>query len=208
MQTPVPSDVLLVAVAYNHEEIGSQSTAGADSTMLRDFLDALVPSLLAKDVHASNAKDASNAVDSVETRKCMLRDMYHRSFVLSCDAAHAVHPNYADKHQAQHKPYMGEGVVIKVNANQRYATTPASLGFARYVAHQSSKCLQEMVVRNDSPCGSTVGPMTAASTGIDTLDCGVPLWAMHSIREICAWKDIEHLIEFGADVVKHISARV
>lgn len=179
VQTAPPDNTLVVAIAFNHEEVGSQTSAGADSTMLHEFLDILMHEGLEK--------------PSLLQRRAILT----RSVVLSCDAAHAVHPNYAEKHQAQHKPHLGEGVVVKVNANQRYATTPALLGFARNHARMQSVKTQEVVVRNDSPCGSTVGPMTAASTGIATLDCGVPLWAMHSIRETCTWSDVESLVGFA-----------
>lgn len=92
-----------------------------------------------------------------------------RSLLVSADMAHALHPNYMEKHEENHRPAMNKGVVIKHNANQRYATTAVSTVIIKEIARRKNIPLQEFVVRNDSPCGSTIGPMLSASLGIRTI---------------------------------------
>ncbi|CAE8719018.1 unnamed protein product, partial [Polarella glacialis] len=116
-----------------------------------------------------------------------------RSFFLSTDCAHGVHPNYASKHQAEHRPDFHKGIVIKTNANQRYATTPLTAALFREVCKRAEVPVQDFVVRNDSPCGSTIGPIISAKTGVRTIDIGAPQWGMHSCRETCASSDAMHL---------------
>jgi len=98
----------------------------------------------------------------------------HRSFILSADMAHAVHPNYSEKHQPQHLPKIHEGIVIKINANQRYMTDTVGSSVLKVMANKVEVPLQEFIVRNDSLCGSTIGPMMAAKAGIKTIDIGAP----------------------------------
>ena len=117
-----------------------------------------------------------------------------KSLLISADMAHAVHPNYSEKHEDLHRPRMNQGVVIKQNANQRYATTSITMHVLRQCAEIANVPLQEFVVRNDSPCGSTIGPMLSAKLGLRTIDVGNPQLAMHSIRETCGTKDIESAI--------------
>eukprot|EP00918_Siedleckia_nematoides_P053803 GHVU01117578.1.p1 GENE.GHVU01117578.1~~GHVU01117578.1.p1 ORF type:complete len:181 (+),score=7.47 GHVU01117578.1:211-753(+) len=116
-----------------------------------------------------------------------------RSFCLSVDMAHAVHPNYKEKHQTENKPLLHKGIVIKENCNQRYASNAVSIAMLRTIATNAGVPVQNFVVRNDSPCGSTVGPTLSSSLGVRVIDIGVPQWAMHSIRETCGVTDIEHL---------------
>ena len=109
--------------------------------------------------------------------------------------AHAIHPNYPEKHEEMHRPLINHGVVIKQNANQRYATTSITTLILRQLALKRNVPLQEFVVRNDSPCGSTIGPMLSSKLGMRTVDVGCPQWSMHSIRETCGVKDVDFAID-------------
>ena len=114
----------------------------------------------------------------------------HKSFLLSADMAHAVHPNYSEKHQSQHQPQLQKGIVVKINANQRYMTDCVGSSVLKVLALRADVPIQEFIVRNDSMCGSTIGPMMAAKAGIKTIDIGAPQLAMHSIRETCGVVDL------------------
>ena len=157
-------------VATDHEEVGSASTVGAQGPMLMDALTALTP-----------------APQSNQTLR-------NQSWMLSVDNAHAVHPNYADKHDDQHSPHLGGGPVIKINRNQRYATDSEGAARLRLLAERAEVDVQAFVMRADLACGSTIGPITATETGIPTTDLGVPTLAMHSIRELACVQDIPQLI--------------
>ena len=157
-------------VATDHEEVGSASTVGAQGPMLMDALTALTPA------------PQSNQ---------MLRN---QSWMLSVDNAHAVHPNYAEKHDDQHSPHLGGGPVIKINRNQRYATDSEGAARLRLLAERAGVDVQAFVMRADLACGSTIGPITATETGIPTTDLGVPTLGMHSIRELACVQDIPQLI--------------
>jgi aspartyl aminopeptidase len=157
-------------VATDHEEVGSASTIGAQGPMLMDALTALAPDpLLNQQVRAE-------------------------SWMLSVDNAHAVHPNYADKHDEHHSPKLGAGAVIKVNRNQRYATDSEGAARLRLLAEREGVGIQTFVTRADLACGSTIGPITATETGIATTDLGVPTLGMHSIRELACAADVPQLI--------------
>ena len=115
-------------------------------------------------------------------------DMYEatiqKSFVLSSDQAHALHPNYASKHEKNHQPQMNGGMVIKRNSNQRYATNAVTGMIIREIARRANlKPVQEFIVRQDCGCGSTIGPLISTATGIRSIDMGCPQLSMHSIRE-------------------------
>jgi aspartyl aminopeptidase len=163
-----PARVPLI-VLFDHEEIGSQSERGAMSTLL--------PSVLERIVLAGEGT----------------RDDYWRALagtvIASGDMAHATHPNYPDRHEPQHQVAINGGPVLKVNTNLRYATD--AVGAAAFIAacEQAGVPVQQFVVRSDLPCGSTVGPMTAALTGATTVDFGAPMLSMHSARELCGAKD-------------------
>jgi aspartyl aminopeptidase len=160
-----------VLVCTDHEEVGSASVAGAQGPMLNQFLEIIQP-------------DPSAA-----------RDMRDRSWMLSVDNAHGIHPNFADRHDENHGPLLNAGPVIKINRNQRYATSGEGAGFVRLLAERLGVPVQSFVVRADMACGSTIGPITATETGIPTIDIGLPTWSMHSIRETAGAQDPGHLIQ-------------
>lgn len=111
--------------------------------------------------------------------------------LVSADMAHGVHPNYMDKHEEHHLPELQKGLVIKHNANQRYATSGVTAFLFKEVANMHNLPTQEFVVRNDMGCGSTIGPILASGVGIRTVDCGIAQLSMHSVREICGKEDID-----------------
>ncbi|MGH3384729.1 MAG: M18 family aminopeptidase [Nocardioidaceae bacterium] len=158
-----------VLVLFDHEEIGSMSERGAFSTLL--------PAVLERVVRAAGGD----------------RDHYLRalagSVVASGDMGHATHPNYADRHEPEHQIAINAGPVLKINAKGRYATD--GLGAAAFAAacEQAAVPMQRFVNRTDLPCGSTVGPTTAALTGATTVDFGAPALSMHSAREMCGARD-------------------
>jgi aspartyl aminopeptidase len=163
------SNIRMVCL-FDNEEIGSQSTRGAASSMLLATLER---------ISGKASVDAAIA----------------NSFLISADMAHALHPNYPEKHESNHRPAMHKGLVIKANANQRYATTGITAFVLRQIAKNHDIPVQDFVVRNDVGCGSTVGPILSAKTGMRTVDVGAPQFAMHSVREMCASADIKHSVD-------------
>ena len=154
-----------VLVCNDHEEIGSQSAAGAQGPMLRSVISRLLV----------NEKEFTRTID--------------RSMMISVDNAHGVHPNFSDRHDANHGPLLNGGPVIKINANQRYATNSETSSLFRHWCESADEPVQAFVVRTDMGCGSTIGPITASEIGVQTLDIGVPTFAMHSIRELAGSSD-------------------
>lgn len=135
-------------ILYDHEEVGSTSAVGAASPILQEAVKCISDALM-KGVSASS-------VD-----RCV-----QRSFVLSSDQAHAIHPNYAAKHEKNHQPKLNHGMVIKRNSNQRYATNVVTGVIMREIARKAGlKPIQEFIVRQDCGCGSTIGPAISAATG-------------------------------------------
>ncbi|KAJ1912059.1 hypothetical protein IWQ60_009839 [Tieghemiomyces parasiticus] len=185
------SQIRLVAL-FDNEEIGSQSAYGADSALLESTLRRLQSyhSFAGSDLRPLAADDPDYLPDALAFEQSI-----HRSFLISADMAHAVHPNYVDRHEARHRPVMHNGIVIKVNANQRYATTAPTSLVLKVLADKHRVRLQEFVVRNDSPCGSTIGPILSAKLGLRTVDVGCPQLAMHSIREMAGADDVGHAIQ-------------
>jgi len=114
--------------------------------------------------------------------------------LLSVDNAHAVHPNFSDRHDLGHGPLLNQGPVIKINRNQRYATSGVGAALIRLIAERVDVPLQSFVMRSDMACGSTIGPITATETGIKTIDIGVPTLAMHSVRELAGARDVGYLV--------------
>jgi aspartyl aminopeptidase len=145
---------------FDHEEVGSESRTGAGGTVLEDVL----------------ARMGDGAPDS-------LRQSVARSWMLSADMAHAHHPAHPDCYDALHALKLNGGVALKMNANQRYATSAIGEAFVTRLAAEARTPLQKYVHRADLACGSTVGPICSARLGIRTIDVGCPMWAMHSCRE-------------------------
>lgn len=134
------------------------------------------------------------SIDEASTDR--LYATYQRSLFISADMAHSVHPNYVSKHQELHRVNLNKGVVLKINANNRYTTNALSGAMIRVIAKQAGVPLQEFIVRQDSPCGSTIGPMLSSKIGIKAIDVGVAQLSMHSIREICGAIDSFYYKEF------------
>jgi aspartyl aminopeptidase len=160
-----------VLVCTDHEEVGSSSACGAAGPLLEQVLQRLLPV-------------GDGFVRTLQ-----------KSLLVSVDNAHGIHPNYPDKHDENHGPKLNAGPVIKVNSNQRYATSSETAGFFRHLCLAEEVPVQSFVVRSDMGCGSTIGPITASQLGVRTVDIGVPTFAMHSIRELAGSHDLAHLVK-------------
>lgn len=163
-------DTTSVITLFDHEEIGSRTTRGAAGSMTRDILRRLAGDDLAL------ARAAS------------------RSMMVSADMAHGVHPNYADKHEPQHRPMLNGGPVIKSHADWKYATEAESAAAFRGLCEDHGVPVQNFVTRSDLACGSTIGPIVASSLGMRTVDVGNAMWSMHSIREMAGSRDQPHMV--------------
>ncbi|MFZ9722129.1 MAG: M18 family aminopeptidase [Ilumatobacteraceae bacterium] len=168
-----------VCALFDHEEVGSSSTTGAAGPLLEQVLERIAHAL---------GKTRSEYLMMLPASAC-----------LSCDNAHAVHPNYPDRHDARHAPLINRGLALKVNSNQRYASSTASTVAFLNACERARIEHQVFASRNNMPCGSTIGPITATRLGIDTVDVGVPQLSMHSAREVCGVSD-------ALDLPKLISA--
>ncbi|KAI0481015.1 peptidase [Xylariaceae sp. FL0804] len=199
------SSIRLVS-CFDHEEIGSTSAQGADSDLLPAVVRRL--SVLAGGRHGESASDKSwehvSSDPDVDPTTTFEQTMA-ASFLVSADMAHSVHPNYTGKYESNHQPEMNKGTVIKINANQRYATNSPGIVLMQEVARRAGVPLQLFVVRNDSPCGSTIGPMLSAQMGVRTLDLGNPQLSMHSIRETGGTYDVDHAIKLFESYFSHYS---
>ena len=173
-------DTSAMLICTDHEEVGSASACGAGGPMLASVLERLLP-------------------DSEQRTRAL-----SQSLLISADNAHGVHPNYADKHDNNHGPILNRGPVIKVNANQRYATSSLTSALFRQWCESESVPVQTFVTRTDMGCGSTIGPITASEVGVPTLDVGVPSFAMHSIRELAGSKDGHDLYRVLKAFYRHV----
>ncbi|NLQ16061.1 M18 family aminopeptidase [Marinomonas sp. M1K-6] len=167
-----------VLICTDHEEVGSLSTSGANGPFLDDVLRRLMP----------NPEQYVQAIQ--------------RSMLVSADNAHGLHPNYAHKHDKNHAPAINKGAVIKVNANQRYATNSETASIYRDIAAEENYAVQCFVVRSDMACGSTIGPITSGEIGVPTIDIGLPTFGMHSIRELAGSRDAYGLYKVLARFTK------
>ncbi|PQZ90312.1 M18 family aminopeptidase [Arthrobacter sp. MYb227] len=164
--------------AFDHEEIGSESRSGACGPFLQDILERIGHGL------GGSLEDRHRA--------------YANSFCLSADAGHSVHPNYAGRHDPANHPLLGKGPLLKINANQRYATDGMGAALFANLCEHAQVPYQEFVSNNQMPCGSTIGPLTATRLGIRTVDVGIPLLSMHSARELCGVEDPLRLTKVAA----------
>ena len=170
-----PGDHLAVAALFDHEEVGSESTTRRRRAAPRD---------------GDRTAAGASGGDGVDER----HRLFAASSCISADNAHAVHPNYPERHDAGHAPLVNHGPAVKINANQRYATdADTAAPFCRCSAATAGVPVQTFVSRNNMPCGSTIGPITATRLGIPTVDVGVPQLSMHSARELCGADDPRHL---------------
>jgi aspartyl aminopeptidase len=158
-----------VLAAFDHEENGSESDTGAGGPLLGRVLER---SVFAR---GGTYEDRARA--------------FAGTICVSADTGHAVHPNYGERHDPTHRPMPGGGPILKVNVNQRYATDGVGRGIFATACERAGVPLQEFVSNNAMPCGTTIGPITAARFGITTVDVGVPILSMHSARELCGADD-------------------
>lgn len=162
--------VIRIAAIYDHEEVGSESAQGAASQLNEQIMRRL---------SSADTFDISMA----------------KSFLISADQAHAVHPNYSEYHEENHRPNLNGGVVLKYNGNQRYASNSVSASILRESAKIANVNVQDFMVKNDCACGSTIGPIMSAKLGLTTVDIGMPQLSMHSIRETGSTSSITDYVE-------------
>ncbi|MFY9262256.1 MAG: M18 family aminopeptidase [Actinomycetaceae bacterium] len=169
---PAPHDILVFA-AFDHEEIGSTSAYGAAGPFLETVLRRIVA---AQGI-------AGNAMLGASVEEAYWR-LLANSSCISADVGHAVSPNKVEKHDPAHLVRLGNGMLVKINAQQRYATDAQGVQLVLRAAAHAGEAVQEIVSNNDVPAGSTIGPFIASRLGITTVDVGAPILSMHSIREI------------------------
>ncbi|HKK53747.1 MAG TPA: M18 family aminopeptidase [Myxococcota bacterium] len=172
-----PGGATRVVVLQDHEEVGSRSAQGAGGPFLLETLQRIAT------VTANDSPDPQDLARAIA-----------RSWLISADMAHAVHPNYADRHEPGHRPLIGGGPVLKTNVNQAYATDAETAGLFRDLCDRVGVACQDFVTRSDLGCGSTIGPISAARVGIRAVDVGSPMLSMHSCREMAGSADVEPMI--------------
>ena len=164
-----PGTATSVIALFDHEEVGSESVSGAAGPLLEHVIERLA---------LAHGADRGQYLAQLANSSC-----------ISADNAHSVHPNYPERHEPGHRPLVNHGPAIKLNHNQRYATSAASAAMMQQVFEAAEVPWQVFVSRNNMPCGSTIGPITATRLGIDTVDVGIPQLSMHSARELCGTQD-------------------
>jgi aspartyl aminopeptidase len=169
------SDQTQLCAFFDHEEVGSESTKGGNSSFLSDVLNRIV---------------STSGLDQQQYRQSL-----SNSLLISADMAHAWQPSFPSAYEPDHHVLVNSGPVIKVNANHRYASNAVTEAMFIHCCEQADVPWQRYVHRTDIPCGSTIGPMSAARLGIQTVDVGNPMWAMHSARESAGVFDHQHLTD-------------
>jgi len=164
-----PGPCIPMLCLFDHEEVGSVSTTGAASPLLGDILDRIGAAL------------DGDLEDRARSRS--------DSLVLSADGAHATNPNYSDRHEPDHQVEVNGGPVLKINANQRYATDAETAAMFTMACEIADVPMQRFVSRTDLACGSTIGPLSAAQLGMAVVDAGCAQLAMHSAREMAGSHD-------------------
>ena len=164
-----------VLALFDHEEVGSRSATGAWGAFLRHVVTRIV---------RDHAVEARGGVERAIAN----------SFHVSIDMAHAVHPNYADRHEPHHKPVLNGGPVVKIHSEQRYASDGPTIARFQEACREEDVAYQTFVSRSDLACGTTIGPIAASELGIATVDVGNPMLSMHSCREQCGARDAEPMV--------------
>lgn len=184
MQSQSKNDIFQVFCFFDHEEVGSMSTHGAFSAFLMTSLEKIGASF---DLSRLDVSDALS-----------------RSTLISADMAHALHPNYVERHDGDHQPLIGKGPVLKFNSNQRYASTSEGGALISQLCQKAEIPLQKFVNRNDMGCGSTIGPFVASHLGIQTIDLGNAMLSMHSIREMTGTEDHPQIIKLFKEFYENV----
>lgn len=177
------SEYTSILVLNDHEEVGSNSATGAAGPMLSNIVSCIA---------SQHGLSEGRQFDRLASSWC-----------LSADNAHAIHPNYPERHEPRHAPLINEGPAVKVNGNQRYATSARGLAHIRSIAESNGIPLQTFASRNNVPCGSTIGPITATQLGIEAIDIGIPQLSMHSAREMCGADDPLHMVSLMSAFLQH-----
>jgi aspartyl aminopeptidase len=189
--TLADSTACRLAVFHDHEEVGSVSAIGADSQFVTKMMDRIAECA------------GGDGYQLTEQDKARSRA---RSFLLSSDSAHAIHPQWSSVHVPELAPHMNAGVTVKMMMNQRYITNDVTQHLMDLVAQRAGVSLQYFAARNDCTCGSTIGPMSASNIGVRGVDLGIAQLSMHSIREMAGSQDIDDAIKLFEAFFSHFVA--